>query len=436
MILVALILVLLNAFFVAAEFSMVKMRATRIQTIKQIYGLRGRLLERIHEQLDAYLSACQLGITLASLGLGWVGEPAFAYILGPFFQFLGMQSTRLIEISSFLVAFTLISFLHIVIGELMPKSIAIRRAEFIAIWTAIPLYGFYWFMYPAIWLLNYCSNFLLSLFKLNVSSNNEEGIYSTEELKLILSGGMMHEAMQKDERQILEHVLDFSDLTVTDIMRSTDSMVSLEINDSLDILSDKIVDNQYSRYPVLDAKSEEIIGIIHVKDLFADAIKQNEIKALSTYLRPILKVSHRLTAIELLRQFKKGGSHFALIYKNKHTVLGFITLDNLLHVLIGKIKDEFHKTQEDWVKNADGTLSTIGDCSLYSLEKALDTTITLHNNEKNLSTLYGLLISRCGVIPKVGDIISINEFDALIEQVEGQYLKLIKIIPKVSKNNV
>ena len=143
-------LVLLNAFFVAAEFSMVKLRQTQVQDIKESYGFRGLILEQVHKYLDTYLSACQLGITLASLGLGWIGEPAFAYLLKSLFIFLGISSLELITFISFFTAFFIISFLHIVVGELMPKSIAIRQSEVVSVWTAVPLYGFYWIMFPVI----------------------------------------------------------------------------------------------------------------------------------------------------------------------------------------------------------------------------------------------------------------------------------------------
>lgn len=152
-------------------------------------------------------------------------------------------------------------------------------------------------------------------------------------------------------------------------------------------------------------------------------------------MRPILKINYKLTALELLHQFKKGASHFALVYKNQYTLLGFITLDNLLHVLIGRIKDEFHKTQEDWVKQADGTITTKGDCSIYSLEQALECSMLLDSTEEHFRTLYGLIVHRNGVIPRVGDIIYFNEFDALIEKVEGQYLERIKITPKTPSSN-
>src|SRR3990167_4946645 len=162
----AFFLVLLNAFFVAAEFGMVKLRHTRMAVIQEEYPWRGSILAKVHNELDAYLSACQLGITLASLGLGWIGEPAFSALLEPAFSFLGFN-LKFVEIISFLIAFSLLSFLHIVIGELMPKSLAIRQSEQISLWTAIPLYAFYWLMYPVIWVLNSCSNLLLKWLKLD-----------------------------------------------------------------------------------------------------------------------------------------------------------------------------------------------------------------------------------------------------------------------------
>ena len=163
LIICAMLLVFLNAFFVAAEFAMVKMRATRVETIKDDHGLKGKILYKIHTHLDAYLSACQLGITLASLGLGWIGEPAFFDVVESILIFIGVNSTSIVNAVSFAISFSLISFLHIVVGELMPKSLAIRKAELMSMWTSIPLYAFYWLMYPAIFILNSCSNFLLRL---------------------------------------------------------------------------------------------------------------------------------------------------------------------------------------------------------------------------------------------------------------------------------
>ena len=334
-------LVFLNAFFVAAEFSMVKLRQTRVQEIKESYGLRGSILERVHKHLDNYLSACQLGITLSSLSLGWIGEPAFADLLKSLFTFLGISSLELITFISFIIAFLIISFLHIVVGELMPKSIAIRQSEAVSVWTAIPLYSFYWIMFPLIWILNACSNFLLKITKLNFTNKNEHS-YSTNEIQLILHASHLHGELTKDETEILEQTLEFADLRVTEVMRPQEEMIILDIQKPIKSLLQIISEHRYSRYPVYDSAKEEIIGIIHIKDLYAALYKQNGIESLQPYIRPILKVSHRLPALDLLRKFREGMPHFALVYMNKGNLIGFVTLDDLLHVLIGRIQDEFH----------------------------------------------------------------------------------------------
>lgn len=427
----AFILVFMNAFFVAAEFGMVKLRSTQVQAIKDTYGLRGRILEQVHSHLDSYLSACQLGITLASLGLGWVGEPAFAHLLSPLFSLLGISSPRLLAIISFFVAFFVISFLHIVAGELMPKSLAIRQSELISIWTAVPLYGFYWLTYPAIWILNSCSNFFLNQLGLD-TSKNPEGFYSSDELKLILNATHLHGELNQEERDIIEHTLDLGELTVTEVMRPEDEMIVLNLDDSIETITQEILRHRYSRYPVFDKSTNQIVGIIHVKDLFAHCLMQEHLTNISQYLRPVLKVSYQLPAMDLLRKFREGMPHFALIYKNQSTLLGFVTLDNLLHVLIGRIKDEFHKTHDDWVHNPDGTITAKGECSIYSLERALDVDITLAPDEENLNTLNGLILIRNGKLPKVGDHLSFKEFDALVLELEEAFISKILITPKTS----
>nr|WP_148340238.1 hemolysin family protein [Aquicella siphonis] len=425
---VAFLLVLMNAFFVAAEFGMVKLRGTRLQTIRKAYGFRGGILEQVHKHLDSYLSACQLGITLASLGLGWIGEPAFAYLLEPFFRFLGITSPQWVTVIAFFTAFSFISFLHIVVGELMPKSLAIRKSETISVWTAVPLYGFYWLMYPAIWLLNSCSNFFLRIIGLDVAVNHES-FYSADELKLILSTSHTQGELSKEESEIIEHTLEFADLQVTEVMRHREEIILLDIRQSIEELMQIVIEKRYSRYPVFDPEKNEVIGIVHVKDLFAALYQQKQITSLEPYIRPVLKVSHQLPAIDLLRKFREGMPHFALIYKGRENLLGFVTLDNLLHVLIGRIKDEFHKTQDDWIKNADNTITAKGECSIYSLERALDRDISLNVDEEDLDTLAGLIIVRAGTLPKAGEKISFNEFDAVIEEVKGSQIRRVKIIP-------
>ncbi len=425
-ILAAIGLVLLNAFFVAAEFGMVRLRNTKVQTIKEEYGLRGYILEKIHANLDSYLSACQLGITLASLGLGWVGEPAFAKLLQGMLNYLGFASVKMTTAASFLIAFGFISFLHIVVGELMPKSLAIRKPEAVSVWTALPLYGFYWLMWPVIWLLNTSSNFLLTKSGLGRATLDEK-IYSTEELKIILNDNVSTEELTEEETKILEHTIDLSELTVTEVMRPIQEMIMLNIDDPINSILQKITQHRYSRYPIYDPNKKEIVGIVHVKDLLAIFLQKQEITSLESLIRPILKVTHKLPAMNVLRKFRDGMPHFALVYKSKYDLLGFVTLDNLLHVMIGRIKDEFHKTHDDWTRNPDGSLYASGACSLYSLENALGFDIVLMEGEEDLDTLAGLIINRAGALPKQGDKIDLNGFEAIVEEIHNTSIDKVKI---------
>lgn len=423
------LLVLLNAFFVAAEFGMVKLRNTRVDAIKDELGLKGRILFQVHSHLDAYLSACQLGITLASLGLGWIGEPAVAKLLEPIFYYFGIFSSELISLISFFIGFAVLSFLHIVVGELMPKSLAIRRSEIVSLWTAIPLYGFYWVMYPAIWVLNTCSNFLLKITGL-AESDRGEHFYSTDEIKLLLNASHLHGELTKEEVEMLEHTLEFTDLRVLEVMRPRDEIVMLDITKPIPQIMHIMMNSQYSRYPVYNSNTEEVLGIIHVKDLFSVLYQQGEINNLELLLRPVLKVSRRLPALELLRKFREGMPHFALVYSGQETLIGFVTIDNLLQVFIGKIKDEFHRTKEGWRIDGEGVMVVKGDCSLYSLEQVLDEELDV-DEEDDIETLSGLILQKLGSIPKEGDKIQFETFVAVIEKMQGARILTVKIFPKV-----
>jgi CBS domain containing-hemolysin-like protein len=427
----AISLVFLNAFFVAAEFGMVRLRQTRVEIIERTYGMRGRILGRVHKNLDAYLSACQLGITLASLGLGWVGEPIFSTLLMPIFTYIEIIPPALSQFLSFLIAFSVLSFLHIVVGELMPKSFAIRQSEKVSLWTALPLYGFYWIMYPAIWVLNSCSNYLLKLAKLH-KTNKGENFYSTDEIKLILNSSHLHGELKKVEKDILEHTLDLAELETSDVMRPVDEMITLDINKPIDKLLSIVMKTRYSRYPIVDGQSDQIIGVVHVKDLFGTLYEHKNIVALRDIIRPILKVPADLPALELLRKFKNGMPHFAVIYTFNDEPIGFITFDNLLHVLVGRIKDEFHKTRDDWTLLPDGGYLMKGSSTIYTVERALD--IDIHC-EDDLSSLYGLIVNKLGGLPKEGERVEFEEFVAVIESMEGTKILQVKIYPKTESKN-
>ena len=429
LIIVALLLVVLNGFFVAAEFGLVKLRQTRIREIAKTRGWRGRILAAVHSKLDAYLSACQLGITLASLGLGWVGEPAFARILEPVFSRLGVTAPELVHGISFACAFTIISFLHIVVGELAPKSIAIRNPEQIGLWSAAPLYGFYWLMYPAIWLLNSSANLVLRLFGLG-NVHGHDAHYSADELKLILRGNEPDDRFTRDEWNILAKTLDFSELEVSDLMRPIQEIVALHRSMSLQTNLKIVYDKRFSRYPYFDTDGIDVLGVIHLKDLFFAQQEGKAIEDLQQYLRPIQYISPDTPALELFRHFRMGAAHFAVIGQKGQKPQGFITLDNLLSAMVGEIRDEFRQNINDWTRLDDGTLIVKGSLPIFSLERILG--IDIENEELALEdevSIGGLIMSKLQDIPIEGQKIEFNQFDIVVKKMNGPRTLFVQIYP-------
>jgi CBS domain containing-hemolysin-like protein len=435
LVVLALLLVALNGFFVAAEFGIVTLRKTRVRAIAKTSGLRGRILAKVHGQLDAYLSACQLGITLASLGLGWVGEPAFASLLEPAFQLVGVTSPQLIHTVSFIIAFGVISFLHIVVGELAPKSLSIRIPEAVGLWCALPLYGFYWLMYPAIWVLNASSNLVLRVAGLSGAGGGHETQYSTDELKLILRTSTAGGSFTQNERHVLAQSLEFSQMTVADLMRPINEVIGLHADLSLHENIETILRNRFSRYPYFDAEGEEVLGMIHLKDLFFAQQSGREITDLTEFLRPVETISSRTPAQQLYRRFKHGAPHFALIGEKGKRPVGFITLDNLLGALVGEIRDEFRLNENDWIQQADGTFIGKASLPIVSLERALG--IDIDNEEMGLDdveSVGGLLMAKLGDIPKQGQRVEFPRFDVVVKKANGPRIVLVKVIPHLERD--
>lgn len=425
-ILSAILLVLLNGFFVAAEFALVKLRVTQVQTIRELYGVRGRILEKVHSRLDVYLSACQLGITLASLGLGWIGEPAFASLLEPLLRKIGIVSPTMIEATSFLLAFFIISYLHIVAGELAPKSLAIRQSRTISLWTALPLYFFYWVMYPFIWLLNKSANFVLCIFGAS-DIQEAENKYTSEELKLILSASHQHGELKKEEAEILDNVLDFTDLIAADIMHPFDELISLSLNKPDEENLKTIARHHYSRYPVYQENPQKIIGLLHVKDLFAAQMQSPSPASLKEAVRPILIISTQMPATELFHQFRAGLTHFAIVKNEDEVLVGFISLDDILSALLGRIDDEFIKSKESFTLGSDGSLLMKGNTPLYILEKALQIDLP---QSLEANTISGILLTYLERMPLPNEKVSFKWFDIIVVKMTGQRILMVKVYPK------
>ena len=426
LVLFALFLVLLNGFFVAAEFAMVKLRATRVESIADQHGWRGGILRTVHNQLDAYLSACQLGITLASLGLGWVGEPAFAHLLGPVLSAVGVESEKLLHGISFFAAFFVISYLHIVVGELAPKSWAIRKPELLSLWTAVPLYLFYWLMYPAIWLLNASANTILRIAGQGEPGPHHEHHYSRDELKLILHSSRARDPSDQDMR-VLASAVEMGELEVVDWANSREDLIYLEHDAPLSDILGVIRRHKSSRYPLYDDRKGEFIGILHIKDLLLALSALDSLPEsfdLAELTRPVERVSKHMPLPRLLEQFRQGGAHFALVEEADGKVVGFLTMEDVLEVLVGDIQDEHRKTERGVLAYQPGKLLVRGDTPLFKVERLLG--IDLDHVEAD--TLAGLIYDSLNRVPEEEEVLETEGLRIIVKKMKGPKIVLAKVL--------
>ncbi len=426
LILFALFLVVLNGFFVAAEFAMVKLRGTRVEAIADVNGWRGRILRKVHHELDAYLSACQLGITLASLGLGWVGKAAFAELITPLLSYIGIQSAEIINGISFFAAFFIISYLHIVVGELAPKSWAIRQPEKLSLWTAVPLYLFYWLMYPAIWLLNHSANAILRIAG-QADVHGHEHYYSRDELKLILHSSRAHDPTDGG-MQVLASAVEMAELEAVDWANSREDLIYIEHDASLDDVLDIVKRHKYSRYPIYDTETTEFTGILHIKDLLLELADSRGDRSkfeldLDELSRPLDRVSKNTPLGELLERFKQGGVHFALVEEADGKVVGFLTMEDVLEVLVGDIQDEHRKTERGVLAYQPGKLLVRGDTPLFKIERLLNVDL----DHIAAETMGGLIYETLSRVPEEEEVLETDGLSITVKKMKGPKILLAKV---------
>lgn len=428
LVVLALFLVLLNGFFVAAEFAIVKLRSTRVAELREGNGLRGRILARVHRKLDAYLSACQLGITLSSLGLGWIGEPAFASLLEPALALAGVTDPEAVHTIAFIVAFSTISYLHIVIGELAPKSMALRRPETTSLWTALPLFLFYWGMYPFIWLLNASANRVLRWFGLGEVGHGHES-YSQDELRMILH--MNRAASEGPDSEVsywLSHALELPELSVGDLMRPWREVVALAADDGQLDLRRIFLKHRYSRYPLLDARGEPT-AVVHIKDALLIGASDGYARHLRESAHELIRAHEDDPVLPLLREFRQGGSHFAVVHDGFGKTLGFLTLEDILEALLGEISDEHERERASQVRRRvkklrDGSWLTRGDIPVFRVERALHARL---DGSEDHTTLGGWLMARLDHVPRAGDRLRDGRWLFEVQSASGPRIERVRI---------
>lgn len=397
---VGLFLVFLNGFFVASEFSIVKVRGSRIEELARQGHGRAQKARPLVENMDEYLSATQLGITIASLALGWVGEPAFAYLFEPVLGSIGILTPVVTHSLAAVSAFLLITFLHIVLGELAPKSLAIQRAERVILWISRPLSWFYRMSYPFIWALNGTANAFLRI--VGIAPTSEADVaHSEEELRLILAHSHAQGILDRDERRMLERVFDFADRSVRQVMVPSTEIVFLDLRKSLEENLEIARRDRHTRYLLCDKTLDRIVGIVHVKDLFWQYRQLGDRFNLTLVKRPVQFVPESKHIKNLLTEFRQTRTHMAVVVNEYGATVGIVTLEDILEQLVGEIQDEFDiDIPPPMLQEAGENQYMIhGRALLVEVASRLEVTI----EDKENDTVGGHIMMLLGRTAQVGD---------------------------------
>jgi CBS domain containing-hemolysin-like protein len=421
-IIMVILLVLANAFFVAAEFAIVKVRATQIQPLAEKENKRAKLGVKVISHLDEYLSATQLGITMTSLGLGWIGEPVTAKILEPLFHALNINNPQTVHTLSLTVGFIVITFLHIVIGELAPKNLAIRYSKASTLFVAIPLNIFYLVFKPFIWVLNTTANLILKSIGINPVTENER-FHSEEELRLLISEGKKSGAIDSTEHQLIEKIFEFNDKLAREIMVPRNHMIALNINDSRDRIFQTVIEEGFSRLPVYKETIDNIVGIVYTKDLIS-AAEHRELITLQDIIRPATFVSGTKQIGNLLKELQKMKVHIAIVVDEYGGVEGIVTIEDIIEEIVGEIQDEYDVDAQDVVREKSGIYLVNPIISIDDFNARFNASIP---EDTDYQSLGGFLQKVTGHIPEVYERIDYKGMSFIITKKIGNRILQVKV---------
>jgi CBS domain containing-hemolysin-like protein len=426
----ALLFILANGFFVATEFALVKVRPTQLAELLSRGSKRARMTKRIMKRLDAYLAAAQVGITLASLALGWIGEEAFAPILIPLFSSLGVFAAPVAHSISITISFILISSLHIVLGEQVPKFLAIDKPVGVAVWTSYLLHGFYLLTYPAIWLLRTATNGALRLFRIR-AGDAEGGVNSVDELRALLASSEKAGILSEENREIIEGVFQFSKRTARQIMVPRTDVTVLSTTKTIEENLEIIRTTRHTRYPLCEGTLDQTIGLIHVKDLMLAQLRGPG-KTLEQLKREILFVPENSTVEQLLQQFIEYKTHMAVVVDEYGGASGIVSLENITEELFGQIQDEFDRERPEIEPLGNGRYRVRGDYLLEDLADRLK--IDLGKPEEE--TVGGYVAARLGreVVP--GDRVQLGDLTISVLEAERFRVRWVLVVTKMPATEV
>lgn len=422
-ILLVLGLVLLNGFLVAAEFALVKVRETQLDMLVARGNRRAKLARSIIAHLNNYLSAIQLGITMASLGLGWVGEPVFVNLLSPALASLQITSEAVRHSLAFAIGFSALTFLQISAGELAPRLIAIQKPLPISLWVATPLKWFYLVSYPLNWLLNGTARWLLRQVGFEPDSETKR-FHSEEELRLLLATSPKLSGGTKLGRDVVLNALDLRRRLAREVMRPRQEIVGLDTEASIAECLDVAERTRYSRFPLCEEGNlDRTLGVIHIKDLYAMRLKARSGADLRSVCRKLIYVPETCHLEKLLQLFLERKLHLAIVVDEYGGTVGMVTLENILEELVGQIQDEFDQEKPLLVPMGKKTWEVAGALPLHELEELVGEPL----RQEGITTVSGWVTRRLGGFPKPGDTLAMGAFDLRVEAMDGMRVARLKL---------
>jgi CBS domain containing-hemolysin-like protein len=414
------ILVLANAFFVAAEFALVGARRTRLDEMARAGDGKARLARRAVQSLDRYISATQLGITLASLGLGWIGEPALAGLIEGAFRWMPdpLNTIATHGVAS-AIAFIIITILHIILGELVPKAVALLYPEQVSAWLAAPLMGFAWLMAGPIAVLNGTANRLLRILGIDPPGDTER-LHSPEEIRMLVEQSTEGGSMLQEDARLLEGVFEFSEKTAQEVMTPRTQIAALNADLTVEEAADQVAVYGRSRYPVYTDSLDEIAGVVLAKDILA-ALRARPGQSIRIIMRPPLFVPGTREVEDVLADMKRLKTHLAIVLDEYGGTAGLVTMEDLLEEIVGPIYDEYDP--QDRVGPSDGAPRLDGSLPISEFNAQFGANL----DDTDYTTIGGYIFGQLGRLPRPGDRVSVGPFTFEVVEMEGRRVKTVRL---------
>lgn len=420
-----LFLVLLNGYFVASEFALVAIRKTRVEELARKGNVTAKMLQGALDNLDTYISSTQLGITLASLALGWIGEPAIAHFLEPLFTFLPTDAAFFTAHTvAVIIAFSIITFLHIVLGELAPKSIALQRAEATSLWIITPLVFFTKVFKPFIVILNGAGQIVLRIFGFRALSGHHL-LHSEEEIKMLLRQSGQGGAIPNKEVEMVHNVFQLGDIPVKLIMVPRTEILSLKNTATLKEVLKLVHDHPHSRFPVYEETIDNIVGFVHIKDIYKKLVVEKDTEKLAQLgiVREIISVPEIKKIDAVLQDMRKKRVHLAIVNDEFGGTAGIVTLEDIIESLVGEIDDEFDIPIKNIIRQTDGSYIVDG----HTLIEEVQEKFSLPLKGQGYTTIGGLVFGLLGHEPRTGDSVQILDLTLEVAETEGKRIKILRL---------